>query len=47
MAGAAVDDRAKLAGHSSKVNREVYSRDVLAASDRVVEARERFRKGGK
>ena len=45
MAGVSVDDRAKLAGHSSKVNREVYSRDRLAASDRVVEARDRFRKG--
>jgi hypothetical protein len=45
MAGASVDDRAKMAGHSKKVNASVYSRDRLAASDRVVEARERFRKG--
>lgn len=44
MAGATVDDRAKLAGHSKKVNASVYSRDRLAASDRVVEARERFRR---
>jgi hypothetical protein len=45
MAGASVDDRAKLAGHSKRINESVYSRDRLAASDRVVEARERFRRG--
>ena len=45
MAGISVDDRAKLAGHSKKTNATVYSRDRLAASDRVIEARERFRKG--
>lgn len=43
MAGASAEDRAKLAGHSKKVNEDIYSRDRLAASDRVVEARERFR----
>jgi hypothetical protein len=44
-AGASVDDRAKMAGHSKKINATVYSRDRLAASDRVIEARQRFRKG--
>ena len=44
IAGATTDDRAKLGAHSSKVNAAVYSRDVLAASDRVVEARARFRR---
>jgi hypothetical protein len=47
MAGVSVDDRAKLAGHSRKINASVYSRDRLAASDRVVEARGRFRSGRK
>jgi hypothetical protein len=42
-AGVSSDDRSKLAGHSAKINREVYSRDRLAASDRVAEARNRFR----
>jgi hypothetical protein len=46
-AGAASDDRAKLAGHSPRINRDVYSRDVLVASNRVAEARDRFRKGEK
>ena len=45
MAGAALEDRAKMAGHSAKINQAVYSRDRLAASNRVVEARERFRRG--
>ena len=45
MAGAAAEDRAKMAGHSTKVNVRVYSRDTLAASNRVIEARERFRRG--
>jgi hypothetical protein len=44
-AGVSSDDRAKLAAHSAKINRAVYSRDRLAASDRVAEARTRFRKG--
>jgi hypothetical protein len=44
-AGVSSDDRSKLAGHSAKINREVYSRDRLAASDRVAAARNRFRKG--
>jgi hypothetical protein len=44
-AGVSSDDRSKLAGHSPKVNRDVYSRDRLAASDRVADARDRFRKG--
>lgn len=46
-AGASVDDRAKLAGHSPKVNREVYSRDVQASSDRVVAIRAKFRREAK
>ncbi len=46
MAGAAVEDRAKMAGHSTKVNASVYSRDRLAASDRMIEARQRFRRKG-
>ncbi len=45
MAGATPEDRAKMAGHSTKVNQEVYARDNVKASGRVVEARERFRKG--
>jgi hypothetical protein len=45
MAGVSADDRAKLAGHSAKINRAVYSRDRLTASNRVVEARDRFRRG--
>jgi hypothetical protein len=32
MAGAAAEDRAKMAGHSAKTNSTVYSRDRLAAS---------------
>jgi hypothetical protein len=42
-AGASADDRAKLAGHSKKMNLKVYSRDRLAASDRVVELRAKLR----
>ena len=44
-AGVSADDRAKLAAHSPKINRDVYSRDRLAASDRVAVARDLFRKG--
>lgn len=45
IAGAALDDRAKVAGHSTKINATVYSRDRLAASDRVVELRTKMRSG--
>jgi hypothetical protein len=45
MAGAAAEDRAKMAGHSAKVNQSVYARDRLVASNRVIEAREKFRRG--
>jgi hypothetical protein len=45
MAGAAAEDRAKVAGHSQKVNEGVYARDRLVASNRVIEARQRFREG--
>lgn len=48
MAGASSDDRAKLAGHSgTKTTRAVYDRNVLVASNRVAEARAKFRKDGK
>jgi hypothetical protein len=43
MAGAAAEDRSKLAGHSVKINEGVYARDRLVASNRVIEARQRFR----
>jgi hypothetical protein len=43
MAGATADDRAKLAGHSPKMTREVYDRDVLVSSSRVAELRAKFR----
>ncbi len=43
-AGASSDDRAKLAGHSSRnMTRSVYDRDVLAGSNRVAMARAAFR----
>ncbi len=45
IAGASSDDRAKLAGHSKKITRRVYDRDVLVSSSRVNEARAKFRKG--
>jgi hypothetical protein len=45
MAGAAAEDRAKMAGHSTKVNQRVYARDRLVASNRVIEARGKFRRG--
>jgi hypothetical protein len=45
MAGATADDRAKLAGHSPKMTRQVYDRDVLVSANRVAEARAKFRKG--
>jgi hypothetical protein len=46
IAGASADDRAKVAGHSSsKTTRAVYDRDVIVASDRVAEARAKFRRG--
>lgn len=45
IAGAGVEDRAKVAGHSTKVNERVYSRDRLAASDRVVQLRAKLRSG--
>lgn len=48
IAGATADDRAKLAGHAGpKMTRKVYDRDVLVASNRVAEARAKFRKDGK
>lgn len=47
QAGVSAEDRAKLAGHSKKINEQVYTRDRLAASDRVVEARARFRREAK
>lgn len=43
MAGATSDDRAKLAGHSKKISRKVYDRDVLVSSSRVSELRTKFR----
>ena len=43
-AGASADDRAKLAGHSGpKITRRVYDRDILVSSNRVAEARAKFR----
>lgn len=45
MAGASADDRAKLAGHSPKMTKKVYDRDVLVSANRVAEARAKFRKG--
>lgn len=45
-AGASADDRAKLAGHvDERMVRGVYDRDVLVGTERVAEARARFRKG--
>jgi len=43
IAGASAEDRAKLAGHSKRVNEQVYARDRLAASGRVVELRAKLR----
>jgi hypothetical protein len=45
IAGASSEDRAKLAGHSKKVNERVYARDRLAASSRVVALRANLREG--
>lgn len=45
MGGASADDRAKQAGHSVKINRKVYDRDVLESARRVSEARKKFREG--
>ena len=44
IAGATSEDRAKLAGHSQKINERIYARDRLAASGRVVELRTALRK---
>lgn len=43
-ANAPSEDRAKLSGHSQKMNEDVYSRDILAATDRVLDARAAYRK---
>jgi hypothetical protein len=43
MAGASADDRAKLAGHSPRMTRSVYDRDVIFGANRVAEARAKFR----
>jgi hypothetical protein len=43
-ANARSEDRAKLSGHSQKINEAVYSRDILAASNRVLDARAAYRK---
>jgi hypothetical protein len=43
MAGASSDDRAKLAAHSKRMTQATYDRDILISSDRVAEARARFR----
>jgi hypothetical protein len=43
-ANARSEDRAKLSGHSQKMNESVYSRDILAASNRVLDARAAYRK---
>jgi hypothetical protein len=45
MGGASADDRAKQAGHSVKINRKAYDRDVLESARRVAEARKKFREG--
>jgi hypothetical protein len=45
-ANARSEDRAKLSGHSQKMNESVYSRDILSATDRVLDARAAFRKNG-
>jgi hypothetical protein len=43
-AGASSDDRAKMAGHSSpRMAQKVYDRDVLIGTNRVAEARAKFR----
>jgi hypothetical protein len=46
-ANAPSEDRAKLSGHSQKMNEDVYSRDILAATDRVLDARAAYRKNGR
>ncbi|MBB4201095.1 hypothetical protein CCR94_07730 [Rhodoblastus sphagnicola] len=46
IAGASLDDRAKLAGHSSKkTTAGTYDRDVLVSANRVAEARAKFKRG--